>query len=221
MLCHGWPLGFGIRICLGRSGHPKRLASFKIRRAAGHADILQAPVAETLQLVARTRATPPFGKALFHLAPTQFPLAPTQHATRSNGHDIQAHRGSLHVSVHGRRAASGHAAAALPCRAMNCLAVCWASAYRGRSLLLPLRRRRSNGNSAEADQEFFFFSSAGMAADQPSCHLGLITSLTHLHCFDSTAESQKSQESISRSRYHRKRYHPGGGGPTRPGLGAQ
>jgi len=74
-----------------RSGHPKWLGSFKIRRAAGHADILQAPVAETHQLVARTRAVLPLDKALFH-------FAPAQPATGVNGYAIQGYRahGSLH-----------------------------------------------------------------------------------------------------------------------------
>ena len=79
------------RLSLARSGHPKRLGSFKIHRAARYADILQAPVIETHQLFARTRAVSPLGEVLSH-------LAPAQPATRIKGGEFltDGTHGSLH-----------------------------------------------------------------------------------------------------------------------------
>lgn len=47
--------------------------------------VLQGPAVETHQLVARTSATPPVGKAALH-------VAPTEDAMRTKCHDIQAQR---------------------------------------------------------------------------------------------------------------------------------
>src|SRR5713101_4023834 len=53
------------------SGHPKGLGRFKVRRAAGDSDILQAPVVESFQFATRPNAALPVRELPLDIAPAQ------------------------------------------------------------------------------------------------------------------------------------------------------
>ena len=58
-------------LAAGRSRHPKRLSCFEFRGTARNPDILQARVAETLQLAARAGILPPHDEPMLHVAPAE------------------------------------------------------------------------------------------------------------------------------------------------------
>src|ERR1700722_9141406 len=66
-----FPLTFAAhsRLVAYESSHPKWLSCLKMRRAARNTDILQAVVAQTLQLAARARIQPPHFTPAPHIAP--------------------------------------------------------------------------------------------------------------------------------------------------------
>jgi hypothetical protein len=102
------------------SGHPKRLGSFKISRATGQADVLQHPVTEHREFVARTRALPPPGKAVFPLTPTQ--PAKTDARRRECPLIVKTRRNGRAVRIRPNprdRATARHRRSVLPARTLS------------------------------------------------------------------------------------------------------